>query len=188
MMKSKQQQQHPNPHIKRERSTWLCLSVVCSGEGRLWETITQLHHMVNTGHHKLSSSHRLLHCAGHWFDFLLCLCEGGGWMFLIIFVIIIMIINLYVDFFFNFFLHCYFSVNIGQLIHIPAAPNTPKHLINEFKHTLCWCALHQLHRECQKNLTRSPEVWLKRCCPNIPLTKRDSSTLCKTCHIKEYVL
>jgi len=41
-------------------------------------------------------------------------------MFLIIFVIIIMI-NLYVDFFFNFFLHCYFSVNIGQLIHIPAA-------------------------------------------------------------------
>lgn len=39
-----------------------CLPDVCSGEGRLWETITQLHHMVNTGHHKLKNlkPHRLL--------------------------------------------------------------------------------------------------------------------------------
>lgn len=32
-------------------STWLCLPAVGSGGGRLWETITQLHHMVNSSHH-----------------------------------------------------------------------------------------------------------------------------------------
>lgn len=35
-----------------------CLpAAVCSGDGSFWETSTQLHHMVITGHHKLRASH-----------------------------------------------------------------------------------------------------------------------------------
>lgn len=65
---SSAQEHHPNPHSERERSTWLCLPAVCSVESNLWETITQLHHMVDTGHHKLTQtpaqcqSFDLTHC------------------------------------------------------------------------------------------------------------------------------
>lgn len=48
---------HFSCHSERRRTQHMavsaCLPAVCSGGGKLWETITQLHHMVNTSHHNL---------------------------------------------------------------------------------------------------------------------------------------
>ena len=79
MIKSKEEH-HCGAGSSRASVAHGCLPAVCPGEGRLWETITQLHHMVNMGHHKPSSSHTRTHsCTVPATGLTYCcvVCEGG---------------------------------------------------------------------------------------------------------------